>query len=139
MGSTTYRWVLNNAEQVAAQAGSVWPYTCPTWVFPSRPQPVVPGAEIRFARGDVRAVFSELRKTAGEQNPWIVGGGDLAGQFADAGLLNELIVQVGSVTLGRGKPLLPRRLLRPVLHLTSVSSLGPGMVELRYDVRVDAP
>ncbi|MBX3382121.1 MAG: dihydrofolate reductase family protein [Phycisphaeraceae bacterium] len=139
MGSTTYRWILNNAEQVAAQTGSSWPYTCPTWVFTSRPHPVVPGADIRFASGDVRAVFPEMRKAAGEQNLWIVGGGDLAGQFADAGLLNELIVQVGSVTLGRGRPLLPRRLLPPVLHLTSVSRLGPEMVELRYDIRVDAP
>jgi len=138
MGSTTYRWILNNAGQVALQTGSAWPYTCPTWVFTSRPQPVVPGADIRFASGDVRAVFPELKKAAGERNLWIAGGGDLAGQFADAGLLNELIVQVGSVTLGRGRPLLPRRLLRPILHLTGVSRLGPEMVELRYDVRVDA-
>lgn len=107
MGSTTYRWILNNAEQVKAQTGSAWPYTCPTWVFTSRPQPVVPGADIRFASGDVRAAFPEMRKAAGELNLWIVGGGDLAGQFADAGFLNELIVQIGSVTLGRGRPLLP--------------------------------
>lgn len=138
MGSTTYRWILNNAEQVKAQTGSAWPYTCPTWVFTSRPQPVVPGADIRFASGDVRAAFPEMRKAAGELNLWIVGGGDLAGQFADAGLLNELIVQIGSVTLGRGRPLLPRRLLRPILQLTRVSRLGPEMIELRYDVRVEA-
>ena len=29
---------------------------------------------------------------AGDRNVWIVGGGDLAGQFADAGLLDEVIV-----------------------------------------------
>lgn len=37
-------------------------------------------------------------------------GGDLAGQFADAGLLDEVIVYVAPVTLGVGAPLLPRRL-----------------------------
>ena len=41
---------------------------------------------------------------------WIVGGGDLAGQFADAGLLDEVIVSIAPVTLGAGAPLLPRRL-----------------------------
>jgi dihydrofolate reductase len=47
---------------------------------------------------------------AGGRNLWIVGGGDLAGQFADAGLLDELVVYVAPVTLGAGAPLLPRRL-----------------------------
>ena len=47
-------------------------------------------------------------EAAGGKNVWIVGGGELAGQFYDHGLLDELFVQVGSVTLGAGKPLLPR-------------------------------
>ncbi len=47
---------------------------------------------------------------AGGRNVWIVGGGDLAGQFADLGLLDEVIVWIASVTLGGGAPLLPRRL-----------------------------
>ncbi len=135
MGSATYRWLLNNADQVAAQTGSAWPYTCPAWVFSSRPQPTIPGAKLCFVNGDVRRVFPEMRKAAGDLNLWVVGGGDLAGQFADAGLLDELIVQIGSVTLGRGKPLLPRRLLGQTLHLTRVNQLGPEMVELRYNLR----
>jgi dihydrofolate reductase len=46
---------------------------------------------------------------AGGKNLWIVGGGDLAGQFADAGLLDEVIVYIAPVTLGSGAPLLSRR------------------------------
>jgi dihydrofolate reductase len=38
------------------------------------------------------------------------GGGDLAGQFADAGLLDEIFVMIVPVTLGGGALLLPRRL-----------------------------
>jgi dihydrofolate reductase len=45
---------------------------------------------------------------AGGRNRWIVGGGDLAGQFAAAGLLDEVLVTVAAVTLGVGAPLLPR-------------------------------
>jgi len=134
MGSTTYEWIVRNAHKVAAQTGSAWPYTQPAWVFSSRKLPVIAGANIRFISGDVRPVHAKMRSAAGSNNIWIVGGGDLAGQFFDAGLLDELIVQVGSVTLGKGKPLFPRRVLSPVLRLVSVSQMGIGMAELHYEV-----
>jgi dihydrofolate reductase len=75
-----------------------------------------------------------MRTAVGEKNIWIVGGGDLAGPFHDAGLLDEVLVQVGSVTLGRGKPLFPRRLTSPPLRLVSVRQVGSGFAELRYEV-----
>jgi len=132
MGSATYAWIVRNAATVASESGSPWPYTQPAWVFTRRALPAVPGADVRFVAGDVRPVHAAMRAAAGDRNVWIVGGGDLAGQFFDAGLLDELIVQVGSVTLGRGKPLFPRRVLSPTLRLVSVRQLGPGMAELRY-------
>jgi dihydrofolate reductase len=134
MGSSTYEWMLRNADQVAAETGSAWPYTQPVWVFTSRSLPAIEGADIRFVKGDVRQVHPEMRAAAAGKNIWIVGGGDLAGQFHDAGLLDELIVQLGSVTLGRGKQLFPRRVLSPTLRLMSVRQIGIGMAELRYEV-----
>lgn len=134
MGSATYEWMLCHADEVAAEAGAPWPYTQPVWVFSSRALPKVAGADIRFVQGDVRPVHAAMREAAGTKNLWIVGGGDLAGQFYDAGLLDEIIVQVGSVTLGRGKPLFPRRLTSPPLRLVSVRQIGPGFAELRYEV-----
>ena len=134
MGSATYEWMLRNADAVVAETGTPWPYTQPTWVFTSRKLPAIEGADVRFVNGDVRAVHAEMQAAAGSRNIWIVGGGDLAGQFYDAGLLDELIIQIGSATLGDGKPLFPRRVLSPVLRLVSVQQLGAGMVELRYEV-----
>ncbi|MDX2231443.1 MAG: dihydrofolate reductase family protein [Leptolyngbyaceae cyanobacterium bins.349] len=134
MGSATYEWILRNSDKVVAETGSPWPYTQPVWVFTSRVLPVIAGSDIRFVKGDVRQVHNEMRAIAGAKNIWIVGGGDLAGQFHDAGLLDELIIQIGSVTLGRGKPLFPRRVLSPILRLTSVRQMGSGLVELRYEV-----
>lgn len=115
-----------------------WPYAQPTWVFTSRDLPVVPGADIRFVRGDVRPVHRAMVEAIGGadsvKNIWIAGGGDLVGQFWDAGLLDELIVQVASVTLGRGAPLLPRAIVTPPLRLTSAERWGEAFVELRYEV-----
>lgn len=135
MGSSTYEWMLRNADKVVAEVGSPWPYTQPTWVFSSRTLPRIEGGDIRFVQGDVRPVHAAMQEAAGGQNLWVVGGGDLVGQFHDAGLLDELIVQVGSVTLGQGKPLLPRRILHPRLRLTAVRQMGESMVELRYAVQ----
>ncbi|GFO59591.1 dihydrofolate reductase [Geomonas silvestris] len=135
MGAATYEWILRNSDKVAAETGSPWPYTQPVWVFTNRVLPTIEGAEIRFVKGDVRRVHNEMVVAAGTKNIWIVGGGDLAGQFYDAGLLDELIIQIGSVTLGSGKQLFPRRVLSPTLSLLSVRHMGAGMVELRYGVR----
>ncbi len=134
MGSATYEWILNNAHNVAADTVSSWPYNQPTWIFTSRTLPTIEGADIRFVKGDVRKVHDQMKNVAGNKNIWVVGGGDLAGQFYDADLLDELIVQIGSVTLGRGKPLFPRRVLSPSLRLISVRQIGTGMAELRYEV-----
>ena len=135
MGSSTYEWMLRHVIRPGSGMQGAWPYTQPAWVFSSRALPPVPGATIRFVRGDVRPVHEEMRAAAREKNIWLVGGGELVGQFHDAGLLDEIIVQVGSVTLGAGKPLLPRRITSPSLRLVSARSCGEGFAELRYQVR----
>ena len=56
-------------------------------------------------RGDVAPVHAEMAgaaRAAGGKNVWIVGGGDLVGQFHDAGLLDEIILFVAPVALGAG-------------------------------------
>lgn len=134
MGSATYEWILRHGDSVMAETGSPWPYTQPAWVFTRRRLPTIAGAEIQFVQGDVRPVHHAMQTAAAGKNLWIVGGGDLAAQFYDAGLLDEIIVQIGSVTLGGGKPLFPRRVLSPHLSLSSVRHLGPGLAELRYTI-----
>lgn len=134
MGSTTYEWMLRHVVGPNAKRPQPWPYKQRAWVFSSRTLPPVPGADIHFVRGDVRPVHEEMVAAAGGKNVWIVGGGELAGQFYDHGLLDELFVQVGSVTLGAGKPLLPRAITSPPLRLKSVRAVGTGFAELHYEV-----
>jgi len=134
MGSSTYEWMLRHVVQPADKDGAPWPYTQPTWVFSSRTLPPIPGADVRFVRGDVRPVHADMVRAAGGRNVWIVGGGELVGQFYDHGLLDEMFVQIGSVTLGAGKPLLPRSITSPPLRLVSVSAVGTGFAELHYEI-----
>ncbi|MCA9117366.1 MAG: dihydrofolate reductase family protein [Planctomycetaceae bacterium] len=134
MGSSTYEWLLRHAVKPGTDEEGEWPYTQPAWVFSSRKLPRVPGADIRFVSGDVRPVHAEMEAQKIAENIWLMGGGDLVGQFYDAGLLDELIITIGSVTLGAGKPLLPREIAFPPLQLTAVKQIGAGFAELRYDV-----
>ena len=110
MGSTTYEWILDHEFKDQDPSEWKWPYEIPCWVFTHRELPVVPDAKIEFTSADVATVHAEMVAAAGDRNVWIVGGGDLAGQFADVGLLDEVIVYIAPVTLGAGAPLLPRRL-----------------------------
>lgn len=102
MGATTYQWILEHEE-------GRWPYSIPCWVFTHHELPAVDG-DVRFTSADVEAVHGDMARAARGRNVWLVGGGDLVGQFADAGLLDEVWVQYAPVTLAAGSPVLPRRL-----------------------------
>jgi len=110
MGATTYQWVLDHEFGDKDRSQWRWPYRMPCWVFTHRDLPVVPGADLRFVSGDVVPVHEQMTGAADGRDVWLVGGGDLVGQFADAGLLDDVIVMIAPVTLGAGAPLLPRRL-----------------------------
>lgn len=121
MGATTYRWVLDHEhlldhpEKWKAYYGET---SC--WVFTHRTLPPVPGADIRFVQGAVGPIHEMMTQAAGEKNVWLVGGGELVGQFADASMLDEVLVGIAPVTLGGGAPLLPRRLTAADLELINV-------------------
>ncbi|WP_303678627.1 dihydrofolate reductase family protein [Ralstonia mannitolilytica] len=134
MGASTYEWLLRELVKPGTEHAQPWPSTQPAWVFTSRTLPRVEGADIRFAHGDVAPVHRDMLAAASGRNVWIVGGGELAGQFLDAGLLDELIVQVMPVVLGGGLPLLPRRIVTPPLRLTSALPYKDTFAEMRYEV-----
>lgn len=63
---------------------------------------------LRAHCGDVRSAHEATTAVAGAKNITTVGAGGLAGQSLHAGLLDELTVQIGSLTLAWGKTLFPR-------------------------------
>lgn len=104
MGATTYEWVLAHNERT----GDQWSYEQPAWVFTHRDLPLA-ADNVRLTSAPVAEVHAEMAAAAGAGGVWVVGGGDLAAQFAEAGLLDEIVVSIAPVTLGAGKPLFPRR------------------------------
>ncbi|WP_144670148.1 dihydrofolate reductase family protein [Arthrobacter sp. U41] len=126
MGGDTYAWLRKHEP-------NNWPYPAtPCWVFTHHEHAVPKGADVTFVRGPVAEFVEDLRADAGDRNVWIVGGGVLAAQFADASALDEIIISIIPVVLGSGKAVLPMAGPTAPLELISSHTLGRGIVELRY-------
>jgi dihydrofolate reductase len=125
IGAGTYEFMLTHD----------WAYEgVPAWVFTHRELPAPDGADVRLVQGEVREHIADMRAAAGAGNLWIVGGGELASQFAEAGELDEVIVSYVPVALGKGIGLFAR----PVpgrLELTATERLPQDMVQCIYTVR----
>jgi dihydrofolate reductase len=133
IGSVTYEWILRHI-----RGGGDWPYSGkPCWILSSRalPLPEGEGVDVRIVNAAVQDLHGEMVASCGNGDLWIVGGGNVASQFADAGLLDEVAVTIVPVVLGAGKPLFDRRLPGGAMELTGVFPRANGMVELRYAIR----
>jgi dihydrofolate reductase len=122
LGSTPYEWVLD------AEGGS-WPYDVPTFVFTHRDLPAAADG-VRIVSGDPAGHRAAIERAAGAKDVWLMGGGDLVGQFARAGMLDRVTVAFAPVTLGSGRPFLGAAL---DLDLVSLER-NHGFVMATYDV-----
>jgi dihydrofolate reductase len=128
----TYEFILGELRR-----GGEWPYAGkPCWVLSSRdlPRPEAEDADVRVVRGAVAELIDEMLASAGGRRLWVVGGGNVASQFADAGLLQEVRVTIVPVALGVGKPLFERPLPGGAMRLVAVLPRRNGMVELDYEI-----
>lgn len=124
MGSKTYEFML----------GETWPYgDMPAWVFTHRPLPLIEGAGgLNFVAGSVAEIHEEMLAAAGGKDLWVVGGGDLASQFVEAGLLDLVRVTVVPLVLGAGLPLFAEAV--PAMKLLGSMPFDNGMLELSYEI-----
>lgn len=127
MGATTYEWLLNHME-------GPWPYKVPCFVFTHRKLKSVENADVRFVQGDIKAHHEELKKLAHGKNIWMMGGGDLAGQFYDKGLLDEIRFQTVSVFLNEGKKFFARK-TETAFKIQEILQRGDTCIEVVYKVK----
>ena len=134
MGSSTYQWLLDT-QQILDQ-----PYKWQeffgerlTFVFSSQDRPVPAGARVRVINSSVVQALPTIVGAAGDGVVWVMGGGDLVGQFLDAEALDRIVMTLAPAFLARGKPLLPRDVPPSRLRLAGARTVGE-FVEVTYDV-----
>lgn len=94
MGRKTYDWIMAHAE---------FPYTgkdCFVFTHGSRENT----KNVTFVSGDAAALASHLKEQPGKEI-WLVGGGSLLRPLLEAGLVDEMILTIAPVILGKGTPL----------------------------------
>jgi dihydrofolate reductase len=113
-----------------------WPYTSQRVVVASRrPLDDDPPEGVEVAAGTIGELVERARTVAGGRDVYL-DGGTLIGQACSARLVDELVITVIPVVLGRGRPLFPGVEARRSFELTGSLSHPGGLAQLRM-VRPD--
>ena len=105
----------------------------PVYVFTSRPPDDNPhGVEFVSSTPDE---FARSVATSYSGMVWLLGGANLAEQFRRAGLIDEYLVHVMPVILGRGVPLFGGDAPHTALNLIEARAYDDGVVMLHYRAR----
>ncbi len=87
--------------------------------------------EIEYVSGDFKE-FGEKLKAEEGTDIWLVGGGNLIRQFLSSGLIDEIVLFIHPVLLGRGIPLFLPFDEEINLKLIETKTFNNGIVKLAY-------
>ena len=110
------------------------PFHAPVFVLTHRGQERIDksgGTSYTFVTGGIKDAVEQARAVAGGKDVLLAGGVSIARQALDAGLVDEVVLHVTPVLLGRGMPLFGTE--RANLRCMEVIQ-GSGAVHLRYEV-----
>jgi dihydrofolate reductase len=122
VGGRTYDACLKHGE---------WPFPGkPCWVMTKRDRDES-RAEVTFTDLDPAGVAREI-EGRGVKRAWLVGGGELAGAFRGAGLIDEYIISHVPVILGDGIPIFGYSSEREAVALAGSTAYPDGVVQNHY-------
>ncbi len=124
IGRVTYDWIIEH------EKGN-FPYKGKECYVFTRTK-MMDNEYVTFISDDVVPFSKELKNRNG-QSIWLVGGGNLLDTFLKEKLVDELIVTVAPVLLGKGIPLFGNNSFQTPLSLISINRINQ-FVELHYEV-----
>lgn len=111
------------------------PFHAPVFVLTHRGQEQIHksgGTRYTFVTDGIESAVKQARAASGGKDVLVAGGVSAAQQALEAGLVDEVVLHVTPVVLGRGVPLFGTS--RANLRLTEAIH-GEGAVHLRYEVQ----
>lgn len=125
MGRRTYDWLLE-------QELESFPYEGKECYVFSRTVSQ-DNENVKFFSGDVVDFTNQLKNKEGKKI-WVMGGGDLIHSFINKKLVDELIITVSPVLIGKGIPLFKEVDFELELTLKSINRFNQ-FAEIRYEVK----
>ena len=122
MGRITYEQILSFGE---------YPYHNTEGYIFSRTRAGERDANVRFLSGDIPVLVAEL-KEGQERNIWLVGGGQMVREFLLHDLIDEIVLSVHPIILGKSIPLFPPHTPQMGLALIGCQAYNTGLVQLAY-------
>jgi dihydrofolate reductase len=98
------------------------------------PATVSSDADFSFVTEGIEAAHSRAKEVAGDKNVYIFGGADLAVQYLQAGLIDEMTIGLVPIILGHGRRLFEKVDRRIALKLLDVRKADKDLVMLGYSV-----
>lgn len=125
MGRKTY--------EVGLKEGFTNPYAhLRQYVF-SRTMPASPDEAVTLVREEAIAQVNQLKSETGK-GIWLCGGANLATTLFSAGLIDQLMVKVNPLVMGKGIPLFAPTVQLTALELTHSQAYPGGVMMLHYRV-----
>jgi dihydrofolate reductase len=112
-------------------------YHAPCFVVTHRPAETIVkkgGTSYIFVTDGIEAALQLARQAADSQDVWVGGGADIARQFINAGLLDEMHLHLAPVIIGDGTRLFDG--VDPNLRVVAHDAIStPTVTHLTYDLR----
>lgn len=126
MGRGTY--------DVVRKMGS-WPYKGKRTLVVTRSEKLeITTSDTAYFSGSLEDL-EKMLKEQGVKRSWLVGGGELVAGYLNADLVEEVVVSVHPVLLGKGVPLFPTSIPRTRLELIAAEAYDSGLVQIKYKIR----
>jgi len=125
MGNGTYKFIQDMDVE--------FPYKGKPCYVITRDNSLENNEDVQFISGQEVIPFIEDLKKNGSSDIWLAGGGQVNTLFANANLIDELIIFIMPIVIGEGIPLFGKGLNQKMLTLTSSKIYKSGVIELIYN------
>lgn len=112
-----------------------WPYGGKRTLVVTRSEKIeVTTPDTAYFNGSLEDL-EKLLKEQGTKRSWLVGGSELISGYLKNHLVEEVVVSVHPVILGKGVELFPSGIPKTKLSFVSAEAFDSGLVQLRYKIK----